>query len=300
MKILVCGASGFVGSHIAAALRHGGHTVIEGVSPRSASSRAGTLATDFVRDTQAATWLPRLVGIDAVVNAVGLLRDSSARPMSAVQAATPIALFDACAQAGVRRVLQVSALGIDDAETPYSRTKRAAEAALLAHVAAGALQAVVLRPSVIFGKGGDSTSLFMNLARLPVLVLPGPVLDASVQPVAVAELAEVAARLVTERADITGRIECVGPVPVKMGDFIASLREQKGHKAAPVYRLPELLTQISARLGDAVPASPWCSETLAMLGSDNVGDPQRFAELLGRPATAYGALVRSAWDSAAA
>ncbi len=298
MKILVCGANGFVGSHIAAALRHSGHTVVEGVSPKSASGRAGTVKTDFVHDTQAAAWLPRLAGIDAVVNAVGMLRDSSSRPMSAVQAATPIALFDACAQAGVRRVLQVSALGIDGADTPYARTKREAETALLAHVDAGALQAVVLRPSVIFGKGGDSTALFMNLAKLPLLVLPGPVLDAQVQPVAVAELAEVAARLVTDRTDITGRVECVGPAPVKMGDFIASLREQNGRKPAPVTRLPQILTHLSARMGDAVPASPWCSETLAMLGGDNVGDAAKFAELLGRPATPYTELVRVAWTAA--
>ena len=297
MKILVCGAGGFVGSHIAAALRHNGHTVVEGVSPKSASGRAGTVKTDFVNGTSAAAWLPRLAGIDAVVNAVGLLRDSSARPMSAVQAATPIALFDACVQAGVRRVLQVSALGIDGADTPYARTKRAAEAALQAHVDAGALQAVALRPSIIFGKGGDSTALFMNLAKLPLLVLPGPVLDAHVQPVAVAELAEVAARLVTDRQDVTGRLECVGPRAVTMGDFIASLREQNGHKAAPVSRLPEFLTTLSARIGDAIPASPWCSETLAMLGGDNVGDASAFAQLLGRPATPYSELVRVAWSA---
>ena len=49
-----------------------------------------------------------------------------------------------------------------------------------------------------------------------------------------------------------------------------------------VLRLPQWLTNMSARLGDAVPASPWCSETLAMLGSDNVGNAAVFERLLGR------------------
>ena len=192
-------------------------------------------------------------------------------------------------------MLTISALGIDDADTPYARTKREAEAALQAHVDAGRLQGIALRPSIIFGRGGDSSALFMNLARLPLLVLPGPVLKARVQPVAVDELAEVAARLVTERQEITGRLECAGPAPVAMGDFVASLRQQCGHGAAPVLRLPDPLTALSARLGDLVPPSPWCSETLAMLASDNVAPPGPFAALLGREATHYSQLVAQAW-----
>ena len=55
------------------------------------------------------------------------------------------------------------------------------------------------------------------------------------------------------------------------------------------------MTQISAKVGDAVPASPWCSETLAMLGSDNVGNPAVFEKLLGRPGVHYSQLVETAW-----
>ena len=151
MKILICGARGFVGRHIGAALRAAGHSVIEGVSPKSGASGPDTVRTDFTRDAQPEVWLPRLAGIDAVVNAVGLLRDSRSRPMAAVQAATPTALFEACARAGVRRVLTLSALGIDDADTPYARTKREAEAALQAHVDAGRLEGIALRPTWLAG-----------------------------------------------------------------------------------------------------------------------------------------------------
>lgn len=80
-----------------------------------------------------------------------------------------------------------------------------------------------------------------------------------------------------------------------MGAFIASLRQQLGHGSALVLRLPQLLTHLSARLGDAVPQSPWCSETLAMLGSDNVGNPVVFEQLLGRPGVHYSQLVATAW-----
>ena len=135
----------------------------------------------------------------------------------------------------------------------------------------------------------------MNLARLPLALFPGPVLDARVQPVSVHDLAAAVVALMGPAQSQTGTIECTGPASLTMGAFIASLRQQLGQKPATVLRLPQLLTQLSARVGDAVPQSPWCSETLAMLGSDNVGDPTVFEQLLGRPGVHYSQLVQTAW-----
>jgi nucleoside-diphosphate-sugar epimerase len=140
-----------------AALTQAGHTVYGGISPRQTPRNALQVPMDFARDTVADFWLPRLEGMDAVVNAVGVLRDSRARPIEAVHRDTPIALFEACAQAGVQRVVQVSALGIDGSTTAYARTKRATEERLWALAAQHKLQPAILRPSVVFGRGGDST-----------------------------------------------------------------------------------------------------------------------------------------------
>ena len=295
MRILLTGSSGFIGRTLQAALEAAGHSVRGGVSPRQRNPEPGQVAMDFAHDTDAAVWLPRLVGIDAVVNAVGVLRDTRTRPITAVHQDTPIALFDACVQAGVQRVVQISALGIDGSNTRYAQTKRAAEAHLNALAAQQKLQPAILRPSVVYGQGGDSSALFMNLARLPVALFPGPVLDARVQPVSVHDLAAAVVALLGPDIGRTGVIECTGPESLTMGDFIASLRQQLGHRPATVLRLPQVLTQISARLGDAVPASPWCSETLAMLGSDNVGNPAVFEQLLGRKGVHFSQLVATAW-----
>ena len=102
----------------------------------------------------------------------------------------------------------------------------------------------------------------MNLARLPVALFPGPVLDARVQPVSVHDLAAAVVALLGPALEQTGTIDCTGPEALTMGAFIASLRQQLGHRPATVLRLPQPLTTLSARLGDAVPQSPWCSETL--------------------------------------
>ncbi len=291
MNVLVCGARGFVGRAVCDALRRRGHRVIEGTSQGSA---ADAVAVDFVRDTDARTWAPRLAGVDAVVNAVGVLRDTRRRPIAAVHAHVPRALFEACAQAGVRRVVQVSALGIAGMATAYARTKLAAEAALLEHLHAGRLDGVIVRPSVVFGRGGASSRMFLALARLPVLLLPAAVRATRVQPLAVDELAQSLVALVEAPAGGASLLTAVGPEPVTLGGFIASLRAQAGRAPARVGTLPDALARASARLGDALPVSTWCSETLALLGADNVADPAPFERTLGRPATRYDALLAGA------
>ena len=296
MQILLTGSTGFIGQTLRQALERAGHQVHGGVSPHRSPAAPGQVPMDFARDTTPEVWLPRLQGIDAVVNAVGVLRDSSARPIDAVHQHTPCALFQACAQAGVRRVVQISALGIEGSPTRYARTKLAAEACLRSLADAAQLDPVVLRPSVVFGKGGDSSALFMNLARLPVVVYPAPMLTARIQPVSVHDLAAAVVALLGPALQHTGTIACPGPEALRMADFVASLRQQQGHGPARVLRLPLPLTRLSARMGDLLPASvPWCSESLALLDSDNVGDPAAFEQLLGRPGVHYSQLVAGAW-----
>lgn len=280
MNVLLCGASGFVGRHIQAALHAAGHRV-------RAASRRSQPPVDFAHALHARDWQAHLHGVDAVVNAVGVLRDSRRQPMQALHDAAPRALFDACAQAGVRRVLHVSALGIDGNPTLYARSKRAADAHLLALTGSGALDGVVLRPSLVFGREGDSSRLFMALARLPLLALPRPVQQGRVQPVAVRELAEVVARLIAQPAPQArrGLLELGGPRALTLAAFIATLRAQLGHTPARTWTLPDALTRLSARVGDRISVSPWCSETLALLATDNVTPDTPIAALLGRAAT---------------
>jgi len=298
MKVLLTGAGGFIGRTVHQALQAAGYTVRTGVSSSRAKPGPDEVITDFAKDHSADVWLPRLEGVGAVVNAVGVLRDTRARPIAAVHRDTPIALFDACAQAGVRRVIQISALGVEQGATQYAATKRAADDHLLMLQAQGAVSATVLRPSVVFGRGGASSALFMQLARLPVISLPRPVLSARLQPVAVADLAQAVAALLSDSAVAQGVLPCTGPQAMPLADFIASLRRQCGHRAARVLTLPDWLTHLSARAGDFVPFAPWCSETLALLQQDNVGDAAWLRALIGKEPTHPDHMVDTAWGRA--
>ncbi|MFA5704250.1 MAG: NAD-dependent epimerase/dehydratase family protein [Advenella sp.] len=296
MKVLVCGAKGFIGGNISRALKQAGHEVIAGVSSRHADALPNSVVIDYAKDTTAQAWLPRLDNVDAVINAVGVLRTSSARPIEAVHQHTPIALWDACVQANIKKVIQISALGAETSQTQYARTKRAADHHLMALADSGKISHNILRPSIVFGKGGASSALFMNLARLPFLVLPKPVLRARVQPVSVLNLAEAIVALLGPSFVQQGIISCTGAEPVLMSDFIASLRQQCGRRPASVLPLPDSLSTLSARLGDLIPGVPWCTETMTMLATNNEDSCADFEALIGHTPVHYSELVAKAWD----
>lgn len=168
MKILICGATGFVGRHLVGALRDAGHTVIRAVRRPSAP---GDIAVDFRNDTRKEIWLPRLNGIDVVINAVGLLRDSPDNPMQRLHTETPKVLFAACIESDVERIVHLSALGVDSGvDVPYFTTRLATERVL--QQLPPDIRYLCLRPSVIYGEDGASAQMFRQLARLPVQVLP--------------------------------------------------------------------------------------------------------------------------------
>lgn len=270
MNVWLLGASGFVGRHVESALRNAEHELVR--RPR----------VDMARATAAADWLPHLSGVEAVVNTVGVLRDSRRRPIWPTHAEGPQALFDACAHAGVRRVVQVSALGVEGNPTAYARSKRAADEYLLALADRTALQAVTLRPSIVVGDGGASSNLFRALAQLPWLLLPAPVAHGLVQPLHVDDLADAVVACL--RGVEQGVLDLAGPEVFTLRSLIGHWRESMGHPPARVALLPERFSRWSARLGDAVPVTPWCSETLTLLAQPNTADAATLSRLLERSA----------------
>jgi uncharacterized protein YbjT (DUF2867 family) len=187
MRVLLTGASGFIGGAIAAALQARGHAVVRVLRTLPAGADSGAVVqADFARPPGRAWWRPRLAGIDAVVNAVGILREQRGQRFQALHVEAPVELFHACVAAGVPLVLQVSALGADDhARSAYHRSKKQADDALRALPLAGG----IVQPSLVYGPGGASAALFDRMAVAPLLPLPagGHML---VQPVHVDDLVE--------------------------------------------------------------------------------------------------------------
>lgn len=282
MNVLVCGATGFVGRHIAHALHQSGHTVYRGVRK---PTRAGDIAMDYRTDTRAETWLPRLAGISVVINAVGVLRDSPTNAMASLHTKAPRALFEACANAGVERIVQVSASGVDRGiQTPYFTTRLQAEQTLLS--LSGNARSLILRPSLIYGEDGASARMFRLLARLPLHLLPAGGLS-PLQPVHIDDICAAVHHWLEDPAAESQIVPAVGSESTTLRGMLDSYRAQTHLAPALHLSVPRYLMQFAARLGDHIPASPLCSDTLKMLLAGNEGNPAAFATLLGRPPRSF-------------
>lgn len=277
--VLVVGASGFIGRRVVACLLADGHRVTcAGRDPAALRRRfPGCLTTSAnLGFDDAASWAPRLNAIDAVVNAVGLLRGD----LDGVQRRGAMALFDACAASGVRRVVQVSALGAGVVDTPFLHTKATADAYLLqlSREDRGRSWCVV-RPSLVVGRGGASTALFTALAApfRPLRLGPG---TWRVQPVHVADLARAIAGLVASPA-VPEILDFVGPEPMDTDGLTSSLRTWLGLVPRHPFAMPTALLRLGARLGETLPGAMLTRDALRMLEAGNIADPAPVVAALG-------------------
>jgi uncharacterized protein YbjT (DUF2867 family) len=244
VEIVVLGGRGFIGRAVVRALRSAGHD-------------ARTPIVDFARLRSPAAWREVLGAADAVVNAAGIFREGSGRTFDLVHDEAPRALFAACEAAGVRRVVQVSALGADaGAHSRFHRSKKRADDDL----ASRALDWAIVQPSLVFGPDGASARLFCLLASLPVVPLPGDGAQ-RVQPIHVDDLAALVLRLL-EREPARARIAAVGPRALTIREWLATLRAQIGLPPARMVPVPRGLVRLA--IG---------REALGMLERGNTAEP---------------------------
>jgi len=282
MRVLVAGASGFIGSHILPALLAAGHQVVAGIRRPErfpATENCSPLEIDFSRPTGPDQWQPSLQGIDAVINCVGIIGEDRRNRFDDIHYRGPVALFRACAEAGVGKVIQISALGADaTAFSRYHLTKKAADD----YLEGTDLDWAILQPSVVYGHGGASFLLFSALAALPVTPLPG---DGSqrLQPVHVDDVVAAVLRLLTPEAPRRIRLTVAGPEVVTLAELLGRLRRWLGYRPAPAWRTPVRMVMLAADIIGSVVASPLNGDAIRMLQQGNTGDTAGFRQLLGRP-----------------
>jgi uncharacterized protein YbjT (DUF2867 family) len=252
------------------------------------------ITVDFTRDTDCATWRPRLDGVDAVCNAVGILRERADQTFARLHVEAPVALFDACAAAGIQRFVQVSALGADaGARTAYHLTKRAADDALLARIPS----AWCAQPSLVYGPGGASARLFTTLASLPLVPLPGRE-EHCIQPIHLHDVVAALCVLLERPPSRGGRVALVGPQPTTLRAFLSTLRDGLGLPPARVVAIPRALVAIAAAAGEHLPGALLDRASLDMLERGNTADAQQTSALLGRAPRAARSFIAPA-DAAA-
>jgi len=285
--VTVFGGSGFLGRHVTRALVREGYRVRPAVRRPDLAGHLQPLGrVGQIHAVQANLRYPESVeaavrGADAVVNLVGILFERGKQTFDAVQAEGAATVARAAAAAGARMV-HVSALGADP-ESPalYGRSKAAGEAAVLASVP----DAVVLRPSILFGPEDDFFNRFAALARMsPALPLIGGGLT-KFQPVFVGDVAQAVLRAVGGRAK-GGTVYELGGPEVKtfreLMEYVLAVTERK----RMLMPLPFGLARLQAMVLQYMPKPLLTPDQVELLRTDNIVSDAATAD--GRTLAAFG------------
>lgn len=277
--VTVVGGTGFVGRYVVRALARAGWRVrVAARNPGAAPELKVMGEVGQIEFASVNLRDPRRValaveGATAVVNLVGILQQGGGQRFDALQSEGAGALARAAAAAGVKRFVQVSAIGADlRSPSDYARTKAEGEAAVRAALPA----ATILRPSVVFGPEDDFFNRFGSMAALsPALPLIGGG-RTRMQPVYAGDVgAAVAAALVQD--DAPGRTyELGGPAVETFRDLMQLLLDETGRRRALV-PVPFAVAGLMGKAGDLMAAlglkAPITADQVALLQRDNVADP---------------------------
>ena len=222
--VTIFGGSGFVGRYIARRMAKEGwrvrvavrnHNEATFVRPYGAVGQVEPVFCNIRDDASVASVMG---GADAVVNCVGVLAETGRNTFSAVQSEGAERVARLAAAAGIGRMVHISAIGADaDAASEYAKTKAAGEAGVLAHMP----NAVILRPSVVFGAEDEFFNRFAGMSRFgPILPVVGA--DTMFQPVYVDDVAAAAVQGVLGQAD-AGVYELGGPDVASFRDLMQTM-----------------------------------------------------------------------------
>jgi len=270
MTILVTGATGFVGGHVVHALRARELPVRALVRDRSRASRLTAWGVDLVQGdiTDPAALRAACSGADAVVHLVAIIKGSRS-DFERVMAQGTRGLVAAAQDAGVRRIVLASALGLNERSkdaVPYFAAKWEMERA----VRESGLEHVIFRPSFVFGKDGGVLPTFVRLARwTPVTPIVGPGTQ-RLQPIWVDDVAEYYARALDLPQATDGTFEIGGPEALTWNEFWERLKRVLGVRRPSVH-VPFSVLRVQAALTDQLPGAPVTRDQLTMLAlGDNV------------------------------
>jgi NADH dehydrogenase len=277
--ILVTGASGFVGSHTVPALLQAGHRVAalvrteaggETVRDRLPPDRRDGITIRIGDVTQPDTLAPALVGVDAVIHLAGIPRDVRAgADLRLVNTEGTRALVVAMQAAGVRRLVHMGAMGVDDDPALHYASSKAKAEAL---VRASPLDWTILKPSLQFGAGDGFFNIVADLVRLSPGLVPVPGRGLSqFQPIHAGDVARVAVACLADADTIRGVFELGGPRYWTYGEITGEVLTALG-KRRVIIPMPVLLIGLVARSAEFVRLPfPVASDQLRQLRLDNIG-----------------------------
>jgi len=298
-KICVLGGSGFVGRHIVRRLAAQGYEVRVLTRRRERSKELIVLPTVDVIEANIHDPLElnrQFDGMDAVINLVGILHEKTPgridKPLArrgdfqAVHIELPRKVLHACADAGVKRLLHMSALGADPTgQSAYQRSKGIGEALLREaasphsehenwylngpkFVRGQGLAVTIFRPSVIFGPEDRFLNLFARLLKLlPVLLLANA--RARFQPVYVEDVAHAYVSALANPATFGQTYDLCGPKAYTLLELVQLVAAVSGYRR-PIVALCDRLSYLQALLLEFAPGKLMTRDNYYSMKTDNI------------------------------
>jgi uncharacterized protein YbjT (DUF2867 family) len=256
-EIAIIGGSGFVGAAIAQRLVKRGQRV-RVISRRRERQRAllvlPTLQSIECNPYDTAALANAIRGCDAVINLVGILneRGDDGRGFQRAHVELPQSVVSACQQAGLQRLLHMSALGASASAASYYLKSKAAGEAL---VMASGLQVTAFRPSVIFGPGDSFLNRFAALLKMVPGVMPLAAAKSQFAPVYVGDVAECFIRALDLPATIGQSYELCGPHRYTLEQLVSYTASQIG-RTVRIIPLGATLSRWQANIFEHLPGKP--------------------------------------------
>ena len=244
--VTIYGGSGFVGRYVARRMAKAGWRVRVAVrNPNEAMfvrpyGVVGQVEPILCNVRNDASVRAAMHGADAVVNCVGILVENGKNRFDAVQAEAPMRIARMAAENGVARMVHISSIGADmDSESDYARTKGEGEAGVLEYMP----NAVILRPSIVFGPEDGFFNRFAGMTRMgPVLPVAGG--DTRFQPVYVDDVAKAAEMAVTGEAK-SGVYELGGPDVETFRELMQRMLDVI-HRRRLILNMPNFIARLTA------------------------------------------------------
>ena len=290
MKIFLTGGTGFVGSHLRRALREKGHDIRLLVHRRGGATEDGEeqVEGDVTRPD---TFADTVKGCDATINLVGIIREFPGRGVTfeRLHVEATANVIAAAQKAGVRRHLQMSALGTrPGAASAYHRSKYRAEEM----VRTSGLDWTIFRPSIIFGPQDAFVNLLAGYIRhYPAVPVIG---DGTyrLQPIAADDVARCFTLALEMPETIGQTFELCGPDRLSYNEMLDAIGRALGRKHVSKLHNPLPLMKLVVPLLQGLPFFPITMDQILMLVEENICDgngreafsfePVRFAEGIAR------------------
>ncbi|MDZ7786587.1 MAG: NAD-dependent epimerase/dehydratase family protein [Halofilum sp. (in: g-proteobacteria)] len=271
--VTVFGGTGFLGAAIA---RHlDGQGLAVRVAARHPGARLPGAASACEADLADPAAVARAIaGARMVVNAVGLYRESAAASFETVHVDGAARLARAAREAGVARLVHVSGIGADPGSpSRYVAARGRGEAA----VRAAFPDAVILRPSVLFGEQDAFLATLARLVRLPVVPLFGTG-RTRLQPVHVDDVAAAVAALAGDAGGRVRLLELGGADVLAWREIVTRVARHRGRRPL-LLPVPFAAWRALAACAAVLPAPPITRDQLALMAADNVATGPGFDAL---------------------